>query len=194
MAALVDVGELLYAYAAAPEQERERRAAELRDKAKAARIRIAGDGPSTSAVGGLLVSSDPPGARILVDGKETTSTTPAVIDLPPGTTHDVGYRLDGFRDATRPAVQVLAGDTRRVHIELAPLLVHIQLASTPPGAAVFLDGKLACEKTPCVINRRPEDGYPVVVLRHPGCADYRTTIVLENEVDVPYAVRLDCRP
>jgi hypothetical protein len=43
----------------------------------------------------LVINSNPPGAKILVDGKDTGKTTPAVIPMAPATYH-VRVELDGF--------------------------------------------------------------------------------------------------
>src|SRR5262249_25437205 len=52
-----------------------------------------------SAVSTLTVSSDPPGATILVDGQETGKLTPAKISVERGD-HKITVRKAGFADAT----------------------------------------------------------------------------------------------
>jgi len=53
-----------------------------------------GDGPK------LILSSSPPGARILIDGKDSGETTPAVISTNAGT-HHLRLELDGFEPVER---------------------------------------------------------------------------------------------
>jgi eukaryotic-like serine/threonine-protein kinase len=48
----------------------------------------------------LILNSYPPGARILVDGKDNGSTTPARIVVKPGT-YKVRFELDGFQPADK---------------------------------------------------------------------------------------------
>lgn len=49
---------------------------------------------------GLILNSQPPGARVLIDGKDIGSTTPAQISVKPGTYH-VRFELDGFQPAEK---------------------------------------------------------------------------------------------
>jgi eukaryotic-like serine/threonine-protein kinase len=48
----------------------------------------------------LILSSNPPGARILIDGKDSGETTPAVISTNAGT-HHIRLELDGFEPVER---------------------------------------------------------------------------------------------
>ena len=48
----------------------------------------------------LVLQSRPPGARVLVDGKDSGETTPAQIPEKPGTYH-VRFELDGFKPAEK---------------------------------------------------------------------------------------------
>jgi serine/threonine-protein kinase len=48
----------------------------------------------------LVITSSPLGARVVIDGKDSGQTTPAVIDTEPGTYH-VKLELDGFQAAER---------------------------------------------------------------------------------------------
>jgi serine/threonine protein kinase len=48
----------------------------------------------------LMINSSPLGARILIDGKDSGETTPAMIPMKPGTYH-VRLELDGFEPAER---------------------------------------------------------------------------------------------
>ena len=106
----------------------------------------------------------------------------------------MGFKLEGYRDAQRTGVRVHAGLVRPVRVELIPGWVKVLITSQPSGASVHIDGIEVCEATPCEFARRPEDGYPVIVVRKKGCVKYWTTVVLEQRVEMPYSVRLDCRP
>jgi hypothetical protein len=50
--------------------------------------------------GTLAVRSDPPGASILLNGKERAERTPAVLQLPPGE-----YKLEVVREGALPHVE-----------------------------------------------------------------------------------------
>lgn len=190
---LVSVGELLFEYASAARAERDARAKTIRERARAARILIVGDGPPADKRGRLLLRSEPPGAAVSIDGKPTPLVTPGHVDLEDGSVHTIGFKLDGYRDAQRTDVPVYPGVERAVRVELVPLMVRIQLETTPSAAAVQIDGVEVCDTTPCEIARRPEDGYPVIVVTKPGCESYRTTVVLEPLASMRYGVRLQCK-
>ena len=48
----------------------------------------------SKAVGSLSITSNPPGASIILDGQQQSQTTPAVFHLPPGT-HRVRVSRNG---------------------------------------------------------------------------------------------------
>ena len=54
----------------------------------------------------VLVTSEPPGADILVDGEDTGFTTPTMLDLGAffGDSHVVTVQMDGFEPETREVV------------------------------------------------------------------------------------------
>jgi hypothetical protein len=64
---------------------------------------------STTHLGWVLVSSNPKGAEILVDGASTGQVTPAWVETPEGV-HRVTLRLNGYRPTTR-TVQLSEGGT-----------------------------------------------------------------------------------
>ncbi|HEU4382288.1 MAG TPA: serine/threonine-protein kinase [Anaeromyxobacteraceae bacterium] len=94
------------------------------------------------ARGVVVVTSNPPGAEVIVDGKPGADRTPAVVE---------GLRLSQphtveIRAADRRAVAVeldpRPGElVRRVHGELPSLIGSITVESDPPGAEVRLDGR-----------------------------------------------------
>lgn len=63
----------------------------------------------------LLVSSDPPGAHITVDGRDTGQTTPARLAIGGnfGADHDVQVTKKGYRTATRLVYQRTEGYTSK---------------------------------------------------------------------------------
>jgi serine/threonine protein kinase len=67
----------------------------------------------------LLVNSHPHGATILIDGKDTGKTTPAIIPTQPGSYH-IQLRLDGFQTAERD-VSVQLHHPGIVSVQLKPL-------------------------------------------------------------------------
>jgi hypothetical protein len=115
-------------------------------------------------VGSLLVRSTPPGARVLVDGRDRGRTPVTVGNLSRGA-HSVRVIRDGYepdeREVTVTSVQRAHSMTvrlspRRVEAAsavsrpAAPSSAPLTVESRPAGAAVFLDGRLV-GTTPLVV-------------------------------------------
>jgi hypothetical protein len=122
--------------------------------------------------GRLLVRSTPAGARVFVDGREVGPTPQMVRDLAPGT-HVVRVVRDGYTTEQRRVAITAARPAQSVTVELArqqaavnrtptppapatPATVGrfvgaLVVDSRPPGASVFVDGKLA-GKTPVEVS------------------------------------------
>ncbi|MDE2905459.1 MAG: PEGA domain-containing protein, partial [Acidobacteriota bacterium] len=74
------------------------------------------DPPPAPVVGALLVESRPPGARVVIDGREVGTTPTVVSDVAAGT-RSVRIELDGYRP-WEAAVDVPASDQIRVGASL----------------------------------------------------------------------------
>ena len=68
------------------------------------------------AMGRVVVHTDPPGARILVNGKDTSYRSPVNFALAAGE-HEIAFEYDGF-SRTKRTVVIQADHTVRVHVEL----------------------------------------------------------------------------
>ena len=64
---------------------------------------------------GVLITSNPPGAQILVDGVDTGETTPSMMDIAGlfGGNHVLELRREGYRPARRVLYQYTKGYTSR---------------------------------------------------------------------------------
>jgi hypothetical protein len=94
---------------------------------------------SAAATGTLGISSNPPGAQVLVDG-ETRGITPLTVTLAPGA-HMVELRGGG--EPRSIPVMITAGTESSQYIELpqsGPSVGQLQVRSEPPGARVTVDG------------------------------------------------------
>ncbi len=65
--------------------------------------------------GVLLLSSTPPGASILVNGKPVTETTPAQLSLAPGT-YKISVQKNGIQSVN--TVEIRNGDTQLLKVTL----------------------------------------------------------------------------
>ncbi|MBK6849145.1 MAG: TIGR02266 family protein [Proteobacteria bacterium] len=87
----------------------------------------------------MTVESTPPGARVIVEGRDTGKVTPTELsELDPERELEIALDLRGkklFRTKQKPTPRL------PLTVDLsASALRSIQVLSTPPGAAVFLDG------------------------------------------------------
>jgi tRNA A-37 threonylcarbamoyl transferase component Bud32 len=87
--------------------------------------------------GTLLVLSEPRGARVLVDGKPTPETTPAIVrGLKPGH-HRVRLQADGF-SISEGYVDLVAGGRESFQVSLRPQARNLEVVTVPAGASVFV--------------------------------------------------------
>ncbi len=142
--------------------------------------------------GKLVVGSDPPGAAIFLDGKDTGLTTPSGIEVEGETLHEVSVRREGYREGRKSDVKVAVSSETSVRLQLVPEKIRIRLTSLPEGASVRIGGAVI-GTTPVVLERTPEDQAPVVELSAKGCETYRTSIPLEPKPEMQYPVTLKCR-
>lgn len=72
-----------------------------------------------ATTGTVTVTSEPPGAVVVVDGESSGATTPTELTLPPGD-HEIALALSGYELATE-TVSVTAGGTHTVASSLTAL-------------------------------------------------------------------------
>ncbi|MBI1946065.1 MAG: protein kinase [Deltaproteobacteria bacterium] len=142
--------------------------------------------------GKLVVGSDPPGATILLDGKDTGQKTPSNLEVEGETLHEVSLRLEGYREGRKSDVKVAVSTELAVRMQLMPEKVKVRITSVPAGALVRIGGAVI-GNTPVVLERTPEDSAPVVELSAKGCETYKTSIPLEPKLERDYPITLKCK-
>ncbi len=86
---------------------------------------------TSTALGTLRVTTEPPGAAVILDGKSLGLFTPARLSrLDPAVKHQVGLRLQGYENDL-VAATVKAGQTSSIDEKLRPLAK----AETPPNVS-----------------------------------------------------------
>ena len=90
----------------------------------------------------LAVESEPSGARLFVDGKESGQLTPATLELSPGAPVALTLKKDGFVEHSVATVAPPAGERAVYHaaLPLGPGAALLTVAVDPPGANVSVDG------------------------------------------------------
>jgi len=105
--------------------------------------------PAAMIVPGVLnVSSTPEGAQVSIDGRNDPAwATPYnMAGLMPGQ-HTITVTKPGYSSETRN-VEVSSGSKSFLVVQLAQLAATLSAASTPAGAAIFIDGKDTGKITP----------------------------------------------
>jgi serine/threonine protein kinase len=111
--------------------------------------------PPVAKVTTANINSEPAGATIFLDGKATGLTTPAVVPM-----LEVGksYRVRLQLAAHIPVDQVLTISSPQpitVTIPLAKESGVLNVASTPPGAKIFLNGEDTGKLSPSTLDKLP---------------------------------------
>ena len=134
--------------------------------------------------GAIYFRTTPSGASIQVDSRPDWScTSPCWLEsLTPGA-HAVTARLAGFKVGV-VRVEVAAGGREPLSIELQADLISAMIASTPPGADIYIDGQKQAQKTNARIPLAPGTYNVRVVL--PGVAEGEQALVV-SESQMPFA-------
>jgi eukaryotic-like serine/threonine-protein kinase len=102
---------------------------------------------------GLLVSSNPAGADVFINGDKQSGQTPATLALAPGK-YNLVLRLSGY-DAFSSQVEVRSDGQAKIDAELHQKNGHIawaQISSSPDGAEIWVNGISTGTKTPARVE------------------------------------------
>jgi len=102
---------------------------------------------------GLLVTSEPPGAEVFLNGDKQPSQTPLSLPLKPGK-YNIVVRLPGY-EAYSGSVQVRNDGQAKVEATLHQKNGHVawaQVESTPAGAEIWVDGIATGQRTPARVE------------------------------------------
>lgn len=145
---------------------------------------------ATRGKGFLTVESTPDQASIFLDGQDTGKVTPANFkDLAPGE-HEVVLKRSLYLDHSER--RVLRDDVPvAMVVPLDPDFGDLVIESTPPGAAIALDGALQEEKTPATLKRIASGAHRIELslARHDG---EQQTLLVEPGGTKPW--KADLRP
>lgn len=125
--------------------------------------------PAAAALGMVRVETDPPGARVLIDGRDTGDVTPATLaEIEPGIQHALVLALDGWVAVNVPLhVEAGAIEEVRLSLERSPLGPNehlLTITTDPPDARVQLDSAWHEGGSPYAI-RVPARRYRLRVVR-----------------------------
>jgi serine/threonine-protein kinase len=131
--------------------------------------------PLRSACGRLNVQSHPPHALVALDGSPAGKVTPAQLGDVPAGAHVLELTLAGYRPWSG-TVAVEEGRARDVLVTMRRLPAqeagHARIETSPPGAAITLDGVALRETSPANLDGLPPGTFSVE-LALPGAKPWR---------------------
>lgn len=131
-----------------------------------------GPTPATAAAtdGQLLVSSDPAGAIISIDGRTMDSwKTPQTVGSLAPAVYKVTISKPGYAAETRN-VQVMSGNRASLEVKLTALKAKLTVGGTPVGARIVIDGKETGKFSPAEFTLDPS--VHKITLHREGFFDY----------------------
>ncbi len=137
--------------------------------------------PSQRVKAVVSVGSEPPGARVVVDGREQSGSTPLVVTgLEPGE-HVIEVGLPGY-EPWKEKLEIKPGERLEIVAALKPKPVTLVLDTVPSQARYRLSGvpgKPPLEgHTPATITDLPRGGQVEVTLEKPGYQPRTVTLEL----------------
>jgi serine/threonine protein kinase len=105
--------------------------------------------PLATRTAPVRLVTNPPGARLVIDGDEGSfCTAPCTLDLKPGR-HTIAATLDGYR---RTLKIFEAPGNSDVFLNLDRTVGNVIVRSEPRGATIVVDGQTQSEKTPVMLT------------------------------------------
>src|SRR5262249_6522497 len=141
----------------------------------------------------LVLVTNPPGANIIVDGKEAGPSPLTLADLKPGSEHAVRVEKNGYNDLEQKVTVPEPGTRAEVQLGLVhtPELSTIRIESDPPGAELLQNGELlAGVKTPVADYMLQVGRNYTFTLRAPGFAPATVSVTGEKGTTAPINVKL----
>ncbi|MCU1278036.1 MAG: hypothetical protein JWM53_1582, partial [bacterium] len=128
----------------------------------------------------LAVETEPAGARVFVDGKETGKLTPATLELPPSAPLLLTLRKQGFVESSVKTTAPPPGERALYHTAL-PLegsTALLTITTEPPTANVSVDGLMLVPPAPSHDTFVAPGGKHKVKVSAPGFVDARAEITV----------------
>ena len=131
-------------------------------------------------LGSAMVSSEPSGAKLLINGSDTGKKSPASLDkLEVGKTYKIKAEMEGFVSEEKP-VYVASEKPTSVHMILAKPTGVLNLISDPAGAAITVNGKLTGQSTPATLERLPINKDIRITFSKPEFEDFEQVLTLAS--------------
>jgi PEGA domain len=150
--------------------------------------------PEADYLGFIEVTSNVPGADVYIGDKSVGAVgkTPFSENRPPGK-YKVWVSSDGYDEFTQE-IEVVRGEAMTIKAQLKGSPVG-KLSITGPSieeASVYLDGKLFCERGPCL--KSVPEGRHEVSIRRPDYKPYTKTITVQAKTETAIKAGLAPKP
>jgi eukaryotic-like serine/threonine-protein kinase len=133
--------------------------------------------PAPSAAladGQISISTVPPDSNVVIEGQGQTLRAPLTIPLAPGS-YRISISKPGYATDTR-SIQVTSGGRVFVDVRLTAVQGSLNVAGSPAGASVWIDGKDTGKVTPAAFMLEPAVHH--VMLRKAGFLEAGSDIQL----------------
>ncbi len=142
-------------------------------------------------VGSIKVVTTPPGAKILIDGKDSGKVSPATFEeLPLSQTVSLRLELDKHRPVEE-RVTVYSIEPMEFNKKLEEIIMGpIRVTSTPPGAKIFLNSNDTGLVTPATLPEQEIGKRYTIRLAHQGYQDLVRSVDLSDKQGATVQERL----
>ncbi|RMD99089.1 MAG: PEGA domain-containing protein [Deltaproteobacteria bacterium] len=125
----------------------------------------------------LSIDTDPTGAQVFLNKQRKGRTPLYNLQIPTRMHHLIhlqkdGYETQHFKLALKKRMKI----EKTIHLSRTPEHGSAEIDSEPPGAEIFLDGKLQPEKTPARLDRLVAGRRYAIQIRYPGYLPFHETI------------------
>ena len=145
-------------------------------------------------LGWIDITSNVPGAEIYMDDKSVgaIAKTPLSQNFKPGK-HTFFITAEGY-DEYKQDVEVLPGQTYTVKAELhgAPVGKLDVVGLGIEDARIYVDGKLLCERGPCIKN--VPQGDHLITVDRPDYKSYQRRVTIQQKAETQIKVALQPKP
>jgi hypothetical protein len=145
-------------------------------------------------LGWVEITANIPGAEIYIDDKTVGAVgrTPLSQNIKPGK-HTIWVTAEGY-DEYKEEVEVIAGETHAIKAKLrgAPVGKLEVVGTGIEDSTIYIDGKLACERGPCL--KALHEGEHTVTVTRPGYKTYSRRITIQAKTQMQVKVGLAPKP
>jgi serine/threonine protein kinase len=114
------------------------------------------------------IESDPPGARVYLDGERVEGRTPVEVDLIPEVTYEIAVEADGLATKVAEVRAATGSEIRPLPFKLEPSGV-LTVRTKPPGATVIVENRVVRDRvTPMTLRDIPANRPVRVTVRVDG--------------------------